>query len=243
MVITMLYTIPPRGYQGIFEIFRHWLRPKYFQCLFSERYRSQPAAHLKALAQVNSKVKPLLHFAQKPNLQKTFKLSFNVYETANLLQRTIEHQVDLRNLPLADESFDVVSRSQIFEHNRDDYSAIQKFHRVSNSACFEVLAAPVVGLKTIGFEPAAEQNILVRFQRLEYFERYKNFPNLDVRPFNQLAAKDLPFSYAKITTHSCQKRTLDDLFTSLIRNSPVFSLIASFQNGMFIPSILCFFGV
>ena len=84
----------------------------------------------------------ILHFAPEKALRRV--LSRNPrYETADLLQTGVTHQVDITKLPMADQTYDVVMANHVLEHIQDDRQAMRELFRVLGPGGLAVLSVPI----------------------------------------------------------------------------------------------------
>ena len=58
----------------------------------------------------------LLHIAPEMQLRDLLRKKFKKYTTADLSSRKVDHKIDLRNLPFADQSYYVVIACHVLEH-------------------------------------------------------------------------------------------------------------------------------
>lgn len=86
--------------------------------------------------------KRILHFAPEKALRRA--LGDNpAYETADLRQRGVTHQVDITRLPMADATYDVVIANHVLEHIDDDRQAMRELFRVLRPGGTALLTVPV----------------------------------------------------------------------------------------------------
>lgn len=118
----------------------------------------------------------LLHFAPEPELEGLFRRSFGTYATADLYAEGVDHQVDLRDLPFANASFDVVIASHVLEHIKEDDKALKEIRRILRPSGFAVLQVPIVGDITVEYpEPNPLEWGHVRAPGEDYLNRYLEF--------------------------------------------------------------------
>lgn len=77
------------------------------------------------------------------------------YETADLFQTKVIHQVDIVRLPLSDASYDVVIANHVLEHIDDDRQAIREIYRVLRPGGTALLTTPINPSRTTTYENAA----------------------------------------------------------------------------------------
>jgi hypothetical protein len=86
--------------------------------------------------------KRILHFAPEKIWMRIMKGNPN-YETADLLQKGVTHQVDFTNVPLPDESYDVVMAHHVLEHIDDDKAAMDEMYRLLKHGGTAILSVPL----------------------------------------------------------------------------------------------------
>lgn len=115
----------------------------------------------------------LLHFAPEPELEGLLRRRFGKYETADLYAPGVDHRVDLRDLPFADGSYDMVIASHVLEHIKEDSLALQNIRRVLKPGGLAILQVPVVGKTTVEYpKPNPQEWDHVRAPGEDYFDRY-----------------------------------------------------------------------
>jgi SAM-dependent methyltransferase len=116
----------------------------------------------------------MLHFAPEPFFRDFFSQRFGRYETADFSMQGVDHNVDLHQLPFADESYDFVFASHVLEHIRDDEKAIAEIRRILRPNGMAILPVPIVAEKTIEYpEPNPNESYHVRAPGMDYFDRYE----------------------------------------------------------------------
>jgi hypothetical protein len=73
--------------------------------------------------------KHILHFAPEKALRRALRHNPR-YETADLRQRGVTHQIDITRLPMVDRTYDVVIANHVLEHIDDDRLAMRELFRV-----------------------------------------------------------------------------------------------------------------
>ncbi|MDR3530001.1 MAG: methyltransferase domain-containing protein [Rhodopila sp.] len=86
--------------------------------------------------------KRILHFAPEKALRRALRDN-REYESADLHQPHVTHQVDITRLPLADGTYDVVIANHVLEHVDDDRQAMQELFRVLRPGGTALLTVPV----------------------------------------------------------------------------------------------------
>ena len=94
--------------------------------------------------------KKMLHFAPELCLEKKFrKLLGNRYITADLYDPAADLTMDITDIQLSDDSFDIVYCSHVLEHISDDIKAMQEIRRILKTNGCAIIAVPIKGTKTI----------------------------------------------------------------------------------------------
>jgi SAM-dependent methyltransferase len=128
------------------------------------------------LQDFEASTKSLLHFAPERFFKRRFKTTFGIYKTADLFRADVDVKVDITNMPLADESYDVVYASHVLEHVPDDRKAVAEIYRVLKPGGMAILPVPINSMgKTEEYGAARpEEHGHVRAPGLEdYFDRYR----------------------------------------------------------------------
>ena len=84
----------------------------------------------------------ILHFAPEKALRRALRDNPR-YETADLSQRGVTHQVDITRLPMANETYDVVIANHVLEHIDDDRLAMEELLRVLRPGGIALLTVPI----------------------------------------------------------------------------------------------------
>ncbi len=88
---------------------------------------------------------PLLHFAPEPHLGAVLQSIRGVdYRTADLYDPSVDHQVDIQDLPFGDNSWAYIVCSHVLEHIPDDERALAELRRVLRPGGILVLCVPCV---------------------------------------------------------------------------------------------------
>ena len=88
----------------------------------------------------------------------------------------VDMKADITNLPLPDNSYDVVFASHVLEHVPDDRKAVSEIHRILRPGGIAILPVPIYGPgATIEYgKPRPEECGHIRAPGLsDYFDRYK----------------------------------------------------------------------
>ena len=94
--------------------------------------------------------KRILHFAPEKAFKRMLRHHPH-YETADLGQRGVTHQIDV-NIPDSVGAFDVVIAHHLLEHIDDDRKAISEFFRVLKPGGFAILSVPLNGTRQTTYE-------------------------------------------------------------------------------------------
>lgn len=101
----------------------------------------------------------MIHFAPEQALSDYIRKQkyFNDYQTADLSMTGVDHQVDLMELPFADNSVDFFICSHVLEHVPDDRRAMRELFRITGKRGRGVMMAPiVVGLEKTVEDPSCD---------------------------------------------------------------------------------------
>lgn len=98
--------------------------------------------------------KRILHFAPEKALSAALRDNPG-YETADLRQANVSHQVDITRLPLADTTYDVVIANHVLEHIDDDRAAMRELFRILRPNGVALLTVPVNPTRTTTYEDPA----------------------------------------------------------------------------------------
>jgi SAM-dependent methyltransferase len=152
------------------------------RCGLYERHRLQYLT-LKELGKRHDLSKmSILHFAPEMHFERFFSGLFAKHETADISAPGVDYHVDIRKLPFADGSYDVIFASHVLEHVTNDHLALAEIKRVLSPNGFAILPVPVVSETTIEYP---EENKFefghVRAIGADYFQRYeKVFARVEV---------------------------------------------------------------
>lgn len=98
--------------------------------------------------------KKILHFAPEKALRRA--LSANPrYETADLQQPGVTYPVNITDLPMADETYDVIIANHVLEHIDDDRQALRELHRILRPSGIALLTVPINPSRTTTYEDAS----------------------------------------------------------------------------------------
>ena len=142
----------------------------------------------------------LLHVAPERVFRELFRQWFRNYTTADITRADVNYQVDLRNLPFEDNSFDCVYASHVVEHIKEDDQALSEIKRVLTLSGIAVLPVPIVSVTTIEYPQAYEFGHF-RAPGADYFEKYKKY-FAKVKTFS---SHDFPRKYQVFI---CEDRTV-----------------------------------
>jgi SAM-dependent methyltransferase len=155
---------PPTGYR------KHAKCP---QCGAFERHRLQFLVADNILNSLATRKLKMLHFAPEVFFRRYFSERFETYETADLLMKGVDHNVDLRKLPFKSESYDFVFASQVLTYIREDTMALAEIRRILRPEGIAMLPVPVVAEKTIEYPNANPYEAChVRAVGQDYFDRF-----------------------------------------------------------------------
>lgn len=112
----------------------------------------------------------LIHFAPEHALSQKIKaLGYFDYNTADAMMESVDHVINLMNLPFGDNSFDFFICSHVLEHVEDDDLAIRELFRITKKGGRGILMAPII----VGLEKTIEDpSIVTEEGRWRYFGQY-----------------------------------------------------------------------
>jgi len=136
-------TCPICGYHGTFISVGHPGRwdARCLNCGSRERHR---LLHLWITEGGGDKLagKRILHFA--PEKAFVARMRGNpLYETADLTQAGVTHQIDITRTGLPDAGYDVVMANHVLEHIPDDRAAMRELFRLLKPGGFALLTVPI----------------------------------------------------------------------------------------------------
>ena len=117
----------------------------------------------------------LLHFAPEPCLEVRLRPQFGTYLSADLFRTNVDRQVDVQNMPMADNSFDVILCSMVLHYVEDFEAGLREINRVLKPGGLAVLPVPMIHQNTC-YTPAADSvlNMVVE-PGPDFYEAYQVF--------------------------------------------------------------------
>lgn len=148
-------TCPICGYRGVFVSIGHPGRwdARCLNCGSRERHR---LLHLWIAEQGGDKLagKRILHFAPEKAFARRMRGN-PLYETADLMQKGVTHQLDITDTRLPDATYDVVMANHVLEHIPDDRAAMRELFRVLKPGGFALLTTPINATRAETYENPA----------------------------------------------------------------------------------------
>jgi SAM-dependent methyltransferase len=146
--------------------------------------------------------KRILHFAPEEALRQALRDNPR-YETADLVQRGVTHQVDITQLPMASETYDVVIANHVLEHVDDDGQAMRELFRVLLPGGIALLTTPINPTRQETYEDAGITDPVERrahfnapdhrrFYGLDFADRLKD-AGFSVETFRMTPAEEVTF--------------------------------------------------
>ncbi len=136
-------TCPICGYHGMFINVGHPPRwaARCLNCGSRERHR---LLHLWVTQDGGDRLagKRILHFAPEKVVMRQMRGN-PLYETADLMQAGVTHQVDITKVALPDASYDVVMAHHVLEHIPDDRQAMRELFRLLKPGGIALLSVPI----------------------------------------------------------------------------------------------------
>jgi len=119
-------------------------------CRCLERHRLDWLFFQKKTDLFDGRRKRMLHVAPENVFALKFKkIPYLHYVTADLNNPKAMCNLDITELPFADDSFDVIYCSHVLEHVPDDRKAIREFYRVTKTGGWALLQVPITAKHTI----------------------------------------------------------------------------------------------
>lgn len=99
--------------------------------------------YLKEKTDFFTKPQNMLHVAPEQCFYKRFRKMLNLsYVTADLNSPIADIKMDLHNIPLEDNSFDVIFCNHVMEHVDDDHRCMSELYRVLKPGGFAIMQVP-----------------------------------------------------------------------------------------------------
>ena len=140
----------------------------------------------------------ILHIAPEKFLRRLFLGSFETYTSADLYKWNVDYQVDLRELPFTNKSYDVVFASHVLEHIKEDEKALSEISRVLKPDGMAIIPVPVVAIENTIEYPRANrfEEGHVRSPGLDYYQKYlSHFRELETFDSNSFPEEYQLFVY------------------------------------------------
>jgi SAM-dependent methyltransferase len=158
--------------------------------------------------------KHILHFAPEKALRRALRNNPQ-YETADLRQRGVTHQIDITRLPMVDSTYDVVIANHVLEHIDDDRLAMRELFRVVRPGGIALLTVPINPTRAATYEdptitdPVHRQAHFTapdhrRFYGLDFVDRLRDVGFLvetyRMTPAQEVAFGLLPMEWLHVAT-------------------------------------------
>lgn len=112
----------------------------------------------------------VLHIAPEQPFLKRFRALKNLkYTTADLESPLADVHMDIRQMPFADNSYDVLLCNHVLEHIDDEQKALSEIHRVLKPGGWAILQVPIEYHRATTFE---DNSITDRAERERLFGQY-----------------------------------------------------------------------
>lgn len=114
----------------------------------------------------------LLHIAPEPSLRRHFRRAYGTtkrYITADLESPWADLHFDVQQIPLSDNSVDVVICNHLLEHVEDDRLAMRELHRIMRSGGWGIMLVPEDRSRATTFE---DNSITDAEERTRIFGQY-----------------------------------------------------------------------
>ena len=146
---------PICGYRGMFISVGHPSRwdARCLSCGARERHR---LLHLWVTENGGDQFagRRILHFAPEKVIMRRMRGN-PLYETADLRQAGVTHQVDITNIPLPDAAYDVVMANHVLEHIPDDRQAMRELFRLLKPGGIGLFSVPINATRRTTYENPA----------------------------------------------------------------------------------------
>ena len=118
--------------------------------------------------------KRVLHFAPEPCLEPRFRQRLGAgYRTADLDREDVDLRLDVSDLELSAESFDVIICSHVLEHVPDDRRAMEELHRILAADGWALVVVPVTRARTVEDPSITDPDERLRvFGQRDHVRRY-----------------------------------------------------------------------
>ena len=169
------------GYTGPFAHKKtsKWLRSRLNAkcpgCSSLERHRFQWHLLDELLFERDRSQLSLLHFAPEPCLEMRLRPQFGTYLSADLFRENVDQRVDVRKMPMADNSVDVILCSMVLHYVEGFEEGLKEINRVLKPGGLAMLPVPMIH-QTTCYEPAADSvlNMVVE-PGPDFYEAYNAF--------------------------------------------------------------------
>jgi predicted SAM-dependent methyltransferase len=191
------YECPICDFSGCFLPWVHRVGTRPFarcpQCGSFERHRLQSQVIAKLLSRFGGRTNiDVLHFAPEPIISPLLRRFGGRYVTADLFRSNVDLKLDIQNLSLESNTFDLVYASHVMEHVVSDVQAAREIYRVLRPGGIAILPVPVVCHITVEYpEPNPNEHMHVRAVGRDWFDRIK----AEFDGFELLTSSDVPEKY------------------------------------------------
>jgi SAM-dependent methyltransferase len=145
-------------------------------CRALERHRLEYLVIRDALKDRNLAQMKMLHFAPEDCFRPLFEAQFGQYNSADLNIRGVDFNVDIRELPFEDASYDFVLASVVLDYVPDDKKAIKEIRRILRPNGIAILPVALACEKTIEYaEPNPYEAYHIRASGMDYFDRFEPY--------------------------------------------------------------------
>lgn len=144
-------------------------------CLSLERHRMlwHYFMHNQALSNKIKSLPTILHIAPEVCLMKQFKQMYaakpKCYITADLESPLADMHFDVQQIPIADNSVDIIICNHILEHVESDHKALCEMYRIMRPGGVGIMLAPIDYSREVTYE---DDTITDPKQRAEIFGQY-----------------------------------------------------------------------
>ena len=115
----------------------------------------------------------ILHFSPEPCLERLYRKQFGDYLSADLLRKNVDRQVDVQEMPFANDHYDVILISHVLQYVPNDEKALAELARVLKPGGIVLAPVPLLHESTVRRDDPDPSLKMISEPGLDYFERYE----------------------------------------------------------------------
>lgn len=149
-------------------------------CGALERHRLQYLSMRKIGEKENFANMSFLHIAPESFLKNPLKNTFQKYFSADMKMPNVDFHMDLTNIPIKNNVFDIVFASSVLEYIKNDEKALIEILRILKKKGIAILPVPIVGKRTIEYYmPNSHVGLRgsIRAPGIDYYDKYAKYFN------------------------------------------------------------------